>query len=128
MNDKTYAKYSYEEIEKHTNEKMGIWTTYKNNIYVITDFVDIHPGGKDKILLAAGNSVEPYWEKYTQHVTVTLNKNIIPTTAPKDMLDCKKLKVPISDFKIYLLMEESKLRKENPKISTIPAKISKFLV
>jgi sulfite oxidase len=68
LDDKTYVKYSYEEIEKHTNEKMGIWTTYKNNIYDITDFVDIHPGGKDKILLAAGNSVEPYWEKYTQHL------------------------------------------------------------
>ena len=44
------------------------------------------------------------------------------------MLDCKKLKVPISDFKIYLLIEESRLKKENPKISTIPAKINKFLV
>ena len=61
-------------------------------------------------------------------ISFHLNKNKIPIIAPKDMLDCKKLKVPISDFKIYLLIEESRLKKENPKISTIPAKINKFLV
>lgn len=34
----------------------------------MTDFVGSHPGG-DKILLAAGSSVEPFWAIYAQHNT-----------------------------------------------------------
>lgn len=34
----------------------------------MTDFVVNHPGG-DKVLLAAGGSVEPYWAIYAQHKT-----------------------------------------------------------
>ena len=45
-------KYTYEEISKHNSEGKRIWTTYKDKVYDITDFVDSHPGGKDKIILA----------------------------------------------------------------------------
>uniref|UniRef100_A0A0K0D854 Cytochrome b5 heme-binding domain-containing protein n=1 Tax=Angiostrongylus cantonensis TaxID=6313 RepID=A0A0K0D854_ANGCA len=37
-------------------------------VYDVTDFVASHPGG-DKILLAAGGSVEPFWALYAQHKT-----------------------------------------------------------
>ena len=47
-------KYTYAEINKHADLDKRIWTTYKNNVYDITDYIEIHPGGKDKILLAAG--------------------------------------------------------------------------
>ena len=66
--------YSYEEVSKHNNSKVGIWTTYKKNVYDITNFVDNHPGGKDKIMLSAGKSIEPYWNIYKQH---TNNPDII---------------------------------------------------
>ena len=59
--------YSYKEIALHNNESTKIWTTYKNNVYDITDFVNMHPGGKDKIMLSAGQSLEPYWNHYKQH-------------------------------------------------------------
>lgn len=65
--NKKTKKYSYHEISKHNSEKMGIWTTYKNKVYDITQFVESHPGGKDKIMLAAGSSLEPYWNYYKQH-------------------------------------------------------------
>lgn len=35
-------------------------------MYDITDFLKQHPGG-DKLLLAAGASVEPFWTIYAQH-------------------------------------------------------------
>lgn len=31
------------------------------------DFVSAHPGGKNKILLAAGGALEPFWQMYAQH-------------------------------------------------------------
>ena len=60
-------KYTYQEISTHNSIKNGIWTTYKDKVYDITDFIDSHPGGKDKIMLAAGSSLETYWNYYKQH-------------------------------------------------------------
>tara|TARA_B110000483_G_C18144279_1_gene522755 strand:+ start:55 stop:1512 length:1458 start_codon:yes stop_codon:yes gene_type:complete len=60
-------KYTYQEIATHNSIKDGIWTTYKDKVYDITDFIDSHPGGKDKIMLAAGSSLETYWNYYKQH-------------------------------------------------------------
>ena len=60
-------KYTYEEISEHNNNQTRIWTSYKDRVYDITDFLDSHPGGKDKIMLAAGASLEPYWNHYKQH-------------------------------------------------------------
>lgn len=37
-------------------------------MYDVTDFVSSHPGG-DKILLAAGGSLEPYFALYGVHKT-----------------------------------------------------------
>tara|TARA_B100001769_G_C22094410_1_gene590342 strand:+ start:603 stop:2066 length:1464 start_codon:yes stop_codon:yes gene_type:complete len=67
-------RYTYEEISKHSTTENGLWVTYKDSVYDITNFIDNHPGGKDKILLAAGKGVEPYWNTYQQH---TNNKEVI---------------------------------------------------
>jgi sulfite oxidase len=74
---KKFKQYEYDEIKKHTTKETGIWTTYKNNVYNITNFVDLHPGGTDKIMLAAGSSVEPYWDKYTIHLNSKLIDSIL---------------------------------------------------
>jgi len=59
-------QYSREEVSTHKTKENGIWVTYKNIVYDITEFIDKHPGG-DKILLAAGGPVEPYWSLYAVH-------------------------------------------------------------
>ena len=59
--------------------KKSIWVTYKDNVYDITNFIESHPGGKDKILLSAGKALDPYWKTYKQH---TNNPDII-----KNILD-----------------------------------------
>uniref|UniRef100_A0A1B6BW31 sulfite oxidase n=1 Tax=Clastoptera arizonana TaxID=38151 RepID=A0A1B6BW31_9HEMI len=51
-----------------TMKKNRIWVTYGQGIYDITNFIKEHPGG-DKILLAAGGSVEPFWLLYAVHQT-----------------------------------------------------------
>ena len=58
--------FTIEEVAKHKSRKDGIWVYYKNVVYDITEFVPGHPGG-DKVLLAAGGSIEPFWKVYTIH-------------------------------------------------------------
>jgi sulfite oxidase len=54
------------EVAQHKTAKDGIWVVYKNGVYDVTSFVAIHPGG-DKLLLAAGGAVDPYWDVYASH-------------------------------------------------------------
>ncbi|OWY99773.1 Sulfite oxidase [Phytophthora megakarya] len=59
--------FSFEEVQKHTGaHKSGTWVVYKHGVYDITKFIASHPGGT-KILLAAGNSIEPFWQLYAAH-------------------------------------------------------------
>ena len=74
--NKNINEYTYEEIETHNNKIDRIWVTYKKDVFDITDFVENHPGGQSKIMLAAGKSIEPYWNEYKQH---TNDDNIFKT-------------------------------------------------
>ena len=56
-------QYTYQEVR----QSKKLLTTYENNVYDITDFVTSHPGGKQKIMLAANTQLEPYWNLYKQH-------------------------------------------------------------
>jgi sulfite oxidase len=69
-----------EEVAKHTSkEHGGIWVTYGDSVYDITRFIANHPGGKEKILLAAGKDIEPYWNVYRQHFNSPLAKEMLQT-------------------------------------------------
>lgn len=58
--------FTQEEVTSHRSLEDGVWVTYKGGVYDITDFVAMHPGG-DKILLAAGGDLEPFWALYAVH-------------------------------------------------------------
>jgi sulfite oxidase len=48
--------FSSKEVAKNNGENgKPIWVTYGGNVYDITDFVNNHPGGSEKILQAAGS-------------------------------------------------------------------------
>lgn len=58
-------------VKSHYNSTLFfclLKVTYKNGVYDVTDFVASHPGG-DKIFLAAGKSLEPFFELYGIHKT-----------------------------------------------------------
>jgi len=61
--------YSMADVAKHDSKSTGIWVVYKGGVYDITNFVDQHPGGTEKIMLAAGGDIEPFWNLYQQHYT-----------------------------------------------------------
>ena len=65
---KYLPQYSQEDVSKHNSPETGIWVTYKDGVYDITEFVDSHPGG-NKILLAAGRAIDPFWAMYAAHQT-----------------------------------------------------------
>eukprot|EP00088_Acartia_fossae_P005735 TRINITY_DN1258_c0_g1_i2.p1 TRINITY_DN1258_c0_g1~~TRINITY_DN1258_c0_g1_i2.p1 ORF type:complete len:571 (-),score=127.97 TRINITY_DN1258_c0_g1_i2:865-2577(-) len=60
-------EFSMEEVNKHDSPEKRVWVTYKNGVYDITDFIPLHPGA-DKLLMAAGGSVEPFWAMYAVHL------------------------------------------------------------
>ena len=94
-----------------------------NNIITKTRFgkkgISIMLTPKDIVIIEA-----KIWALF---ISFHLNYNIIPKKDPIDIVVCKILNVPISDLSIYLLIDDKRLKNENPNISTIPAKISKFL-
>ena len=60
--------YTLADVAAHKSKESGIWVTYEDGVYDITEFVAAHPGG-DVILQAAGGAVDPFWAIYEQHKT-----------------------------------------------------------
>ena len=59
--------YSRAEVGERKTLENGVWVIYGHEVYDITEFIASHPGGAEKILLAAGGNLEPYWNMYAQH-------------------------------------------------------------
>ncbi|PAV64919.1 hypothetical protein WR25_10554 [Diploscapter pachys] len=89
--------YKRDDVKKHGKGSQRIWVTFQNGVYDVTDFIESHPGG-DKILLAAGDAVDPYWQMYAQHkkseVLEILEEMRIGTLDPNDIkVETKKVDV-----------------------------------
>ncbi len=59
-------EYRKSHVATHDEEKKRIWVTFNQGVYDITEFVPKHPGAKN-ILMAAGGSLEPFWNLYAVH-------------------------------------------------------------
>ncbi|RQM26959.1 hypothetical protein B5M09_010057 [Aphanomyces astaci] len=59
--------YTLADVASHVSTKGGgVWVVYKSGVYDVSKFIGKHPGGS-KILLAAGKSIEPFWQIYAAH-------------------------------------------------------------
>ncbi|XP_029007623.1 sulfite oxidase, mitochondrial [Betta splendens] len=87
-NSSALPVFSQEEVTKHRSLEDGVWVTYKGSVYDITEFVAMHPGG-DKILLAAGGALEPFWALYAvhnhEHVLEILSQYKVGDLSAEDM-------------------------------------------
>jgi len=54
------------EMQKHT-DMSSLWVSYQGYVYDATDFTLGHPGGTDRLLMAAGMDLEPFFKIYTEH-------------------------------------------------------------
>jgi len=100
-NNEPKPKYiTRKEVSLHFNNETRIWTSYKDSVYDITDFIKVHPGGEEKIMMVAGGSLEPFWEMYSFHkkedIVSSLDKYRIGLLDPKDIMDPKN--IPNFDF------------------------------
>ena len=69
--DKPLPTFTKAEVAKHNSLESGdkrVWVIFRGAVYDITEFVQNHPGGMEKIMTAAGGEVEPYWSLYRQHL------------------------------------------------------------
>ena len=55
------------DVGKHRTLKTGVWVMYGDGVYDLTEFLKIHPGGTDKLMMAAGGNIEPFWQMYPFH-------------------------------------------------------------
>jgi sulfite oxidase len=69
--------YRTQDIQNHKTKETGIWVTYKDGVYDITKFIPNHPGGRDKIMMAAGQDIEPFWNVYRQHYNSPLPQELL---------------------------------------------------
>ena len=69
--DGEWPVYTVEDVAKRNGPKGSgpIWVTYKDGVYDITEFVEAHPGGVEKIMMSAGGAIDPFWALYAQHKT-----------------------------------------------------------
>jgi cytochrome b involved in lipid metabolism len=88
--DKIYRK---ADVELHNTLETGYWVSFKGGVYDITDFIANHPGGKDRLLTAAGKDLELFWRQATfrQHYNSPLAHELleemrIGTLHPNDIL------------------------------------------
>lgn len=54
------------DVQEH-NDESSLWYTFRGAVYDLTSFQQGHPGGLPRLLMAAGQDLEPYWDIYRQH-------------------------------------------------------------
>lgn len=63
----SWRTYTREEVKGHSTPESRVWVTLGNEVFDVTDFVALHPGGPSKLMLAAGGPLEPFWALYAVH-------------------------------------------------------------
>jgi sulfite oxidase len=83
------------DVQKEARENKKVWVTYGDSVYDLTAFARSHPGGSEKLLMASGGPIEPFWEMYPFHkseiVYKLLEKYKIGKLHPDDVLSLKDL-------------------------------------
>lgn len=88
--DKEWPTYRRSDLQKHKTLTNKVWISYKDGVYDITEFLRVHPGGSDKVMMAAGGDISIFWEMYSFHkkddVIQLLEKYKIGNLHPDDVI------------------------------------------
>lgn len=61
------TKYTREQVSLHRTRETGVWVTYKDGVYDVTKWLDLHPGGASKVMLAAGADCILIWQSLIRY-------------------------------------------------------------
>ena len=90
-----------EEVEQH-NDEDSLWYIFRGAVYDLTFFKLGHPGGTPRLLMAAGQDLEPYWEVYRQHlrghVLAWMEKHRIGSLSAEDRKKCEAIRMQFGDM------------------------------
>lgn len=89
-------EYSAAEVAQRNNPRDGIWVTYDNKVYDVTDFVESHPGG-DRIMMAAGRDLTVFWNAivHSSDARKMLESYRIGTLRKEDHVNHKEIVKPV---------------------------------
>ena len=74
--------YTADDVSKNDGtDGKPIWMSYGGIVYDVTNFINNHPGGSDKIMQAAGTAIEPFWYLYRQHFNSDLPMRLMERMA-----------------------------------------------
>ena len=90
-----YPQYTLNDVQQHNCIDNGLWITFGDGVYDLTNF-NSHIGGKNYIELIAGGRLEPFWWIFSDHlkhkqILHQLETYRIGNLAPNDQLDNKDI-------------------------------------
>jgi sulfite oxidase len=59
--EKDLPTYRRSDVQKAARQDKKVWVTFKDGVYDLTEFAKNHPGGSDKLMMAMGGPIEPFW-------------------------------------------------------------------
>ena len=62
-------EYTIDEVAKH-NELPSVWSIYKGDVYDITMFINVHPGGKKILEKVYGKDMTPLFNKFHGYINI----------------------------------------------------------
>uniref|UniRef100_A0A8C5QBH0 Cytochrome b5 heme-binding domain-containing protein n=1 Tax=Leptobrachium leishanense TaxID=445787 RepID=A0A8C5QBH0_9ANUR len=68
-----FSQYTRADVKQHASLADRVWVTYAGEVFDITEFVELHPGG-NRIMLAAGGALEPFWALHGVHKSKHVNE------------------------------------------------------
>ena len=69
--------YTREEVEKH-NKEGDCWLIIDNNIYDVTEFANIHPGGKQLLYSVGGqDATEYFYELHREEILLEVGDEYV---------------------------------------------------
>lgn len=78
---------SMRDVRKHNKEE-DVWIVVNNKIYDCTEYLDLHPGGADSILINAGeDSTEDFVAIHSTKATKMLDKFYVGDLDPASLMD-----------------------------------------
>lgn len=89
------------EVQEH-NDEDSLWYTFRGAVYDLTSFQQGHPGGLPRLLMAAGQDLESYWDIYRQHfrghVLEWIETHRIGNLSPEDTIKSREDTGTIGDM------------------------------